>query len=147
MSKIKTVTCLLTGEEITKKQSVIVQGHRVKKELEHIAKAILINGAKVLSDNWCKNTKSSNNRLKALAMSICVIRECQEIFNIDPMIYVVEITRLCEEAGDPLPMTFVQKLVDFINGEDVYELSKPNVKRAIDAGFKVLVDGIKEGIK
>jgi len=141
MAKIKTVTCLLTGEEITKKQSVLVAGHRVKKDLIHIARGILINGAQVFAENWHSHSKSARNRLNALATAVCVMKQCEEIYKIDPMVFVVEINRLCENLNDPIPQQFNQKLLDYINCEEVSELNKPNVKRAIKAGFEVLKQG------
>ncbi len=144
MSKVKTVTCLLTGDEMPKKKTVCINGHRVNKKLEHVGKGILIDGAKVFQENWCNHSKSSINRLKTLATAICVIKQCQEIFFIDPMVFIVEIVRLCQESNDPISMTFTQKLVDYTNGIECSELNKPNVKRAIREGFNILKNAVSE---
>ena len=135
---IKQVVCLLSGETIDKRASIVVAGHRVKKSLATEADNILVKGAKVFAHHWHTEPKSARSRLSSLANAVCVMKQCMVDYNIDPMVFVVEAVRLCQELGDPVPMTFVQKLVDYTQGVECHELSKPNVKRAIELGYALL---------
>jgi hypothetical protein len=143
MSKIKTVTDSLTGEEINKKQSKLVAGHRVSRENESVAKSILIDAVTVFVEMWKKHDKTVKNRLSGLAYCAAIIESCKKHHDCDPTAFVVEIAKQCEEAGDPLHEAFIKKLLDYTEGEQAFEFKQAKVQKALWEGFMVLEHAIK----
>ena len=135
MKDKKMVTCILTGQEIPKRKSKLVLDYRVCPEAEDVAKGLLIDATKVFLEIWTKHNKSATDRKYSLIFAVTVLKACMDIVVCDPTIFITELTRQAEEAGDPLNITFTLKLLDFIGNEDIPELNDKRAQLVIKAGF------------
>ena len=136
MKDKKMVTCIITDQEIPKRKSKLVLDHRVCPEAEDVAKGLLIDAPGVFLEIWTKHNKSATDRKYSLIFAVTVLKACIEIVGCDATIFIVELARQAEAAGDPLNITFTLKLLDFIGGENIPELNDKRTQSVIDAGFK-----------
>ena len=144
MAALKMITCVISGKEIQKRKSKLVLDHRVCPEVEGMAKGLLIDAVSVFIWGWKKHNKSARNRTMSLAYCVSVITACTEAYGCEPTVFVTELGRQAEAAGEDVSMVFFSKLLDFISGDPVPELEKPNVQKAIRMGVEAFKEQVAE---
>ena len=140
MKRAKTAICELTGQELPKRQTTIVAGHRVSRELKTRAECLLIDMVEEFLQGWRDNRFSANKRRLSLYYMAVIIRGCKEYYNFEPTVVIMNTAERAEAEGIPLNEVFIKKLLDYAYGEPVRELEESNATFVIERGLRIMIE-------
>jgi len=140
VGNIKMAMCQLTGEELPKKQTVLVGDFRVSKKVKGMAACIFGDMVLSVGESLQKTGSTPANRKKILRFFSVMVRFVKEYYEVDPSTFIIAVAKRYN-----MHTVMISKMLDYAAGERVHELSDPDTMRAIDFGYKELMKMVEEG--
>ena len=131
----------MTGKEIARRKSKAVKEYRVDPSVYDAAYALLVDGVRVFVERWLLN-QGSRNRLNCLVYACAVIDATSDLFSFEPSVFITELVKECDNAGQPLDLRLVQKMLDYSDGSICYELTRSDAKKALEEGSKAFKESV-----